>query len=172
MTNDNWNATLASLQTAYQEAEVFERFTPPAGEFDCYISNVKSGLSKKSTPENPCPYWIVQAELTNGLDEDGNSLEGKTFDFAIYSGNPKSLGRMKEFASRLAGYPVHDIIEASNLITSAMGTVSMRILVTKAPKADGSGYWTNYRILDLQHMTDADADSGAQDPETSDAPQA
>jgi hypothetical protein len=153
VTADNWNSTLAALQQAYQESEAFSKWAPPAGEFDCFISNIKKGMAKKSTPTDPQPYWIVQAEIMNGMDEEGNDLTGKTFDYAIFMRN--SFGKMKEFASRIAGCTISNISEADNIISGAQGNISLRILVSKTPKQDGSGEWTNFKILDIHPLESA-----------------
>lgn len=149
--NENWNEVLAQFQKSYAEAKPFDKFDPADGTYTCYISDLKTGKSKKTGQ----PYWAIQGTLVDGTSETGDSLTGQTFDLAFFS--PKMFGMFKSFALKL-----NDGIEPSTLVeleSVVKNSIASKLLTINVTHREYQGTMrTNIEILDVAPMADGTID--------------
>lgn len=145
---EQFQQLLEAHNEAYKNAEEFGSWTPPAGTgYTAIVTECRTGITK-----NGAPYYALDAEMLDGNDEDGNSLEGNKTTVAFHQVNDKGLSGLKTSARILNGAPVNDLVVADTVLRGATGKV-VRFDVTPG-KTDPTRRFP--RLTDLVDSTPAE----------------
>lgn len=145
----DYAAIVAKYSDPYANAEEFSDWVPPVGEYTAIVDAVRSGALK----DGGHPYWSVNAKLADGVDENGESAEGKKFQLAFLSLSPGREGLFKSFVKSINGGQSEDDLGAAiQLVNGLAGTV-----VRVAVKLDKTGKYKNAYIQEVLASEEAPA---------------
>jgi hypothetical protein len=120
---EQWRAKLKQFNETYQKTEVQDRWMPDDGEYTCVVESVDAREFEKNGKE--CIGWSIMARLLDGVDSQGNSLEGRVFQLAFATAvkDEQAYG-VKAFAKGLAGGEAPaDLPAAAEVIENSIGKV-------------------------------------------------
>lgn len=157
----NFEQLLAEHNQNFAEAEVFDNWMPPDGEYVVSLVKLATGSTKKEGGD--FVWWRLTGRIEDVQDE---KLNGREFSAGYFTS--KAFGILKGAVKTLAGKLVHDLGEAHLILEAAIGKV-VRVKIDTGPGkgANAGKDFTNCYIQEvLDTTTEATSAEGAVDVET------
>ena len=150
----NFEQLLAAHNEEFKEAEVYNNWMPPDGE---YIASLIKLTSDSTTKDGKDLIWW---RLTGRIEHPGDEqLNGKEFSVGYYTS--KAFGILKGAVKVLAGDVIHDLAEAHIVLEASIGKV-IRVKVDTRP-GKGANAGKEFTNCYIQEVIDASAET-AGDP--------
>jgi hypothetical protein len=116
VSTQDWNEMLKKHSEAFNKAQVSNNWMPPDGEgYHGKLVGLRTGFTKPKNGKPSVPYWSVEVEMLDGVDAEGNELEGRTFS-EFFGAFDNTVGIFKSFVSTLAGTVLNDLETADELL--------------------------------------------------------
>ncbi len=121
----------------FKEAEVFDNWMPPDGEYMVSLVKLTTGTAKKDGTD--IMWWNLRGRIEDVADEQ---LHGSEFTVGYYSS--KVFGILKGAAKTLAGRDIDDLAEANAVLEASLGGVVRVEVRTTRSRKDGRDYTNCY----------------------------
>jgi hypothetical protein len=137
----NFDDVLKQSTQAYKEAEAFDDWMPPDGEYTAVVTSYGEGVVAKET--DTFAWMKLQGKL---LTENDPELDGREFSLGYFT--TKALGILKGAVAKLGGSKLEcdDLKLASELLKRSVGTIVNIKVATTVNKKNHQEY-KNVRIL-------------------------
>lgn len=149
----NFEQMLAQHNQEFKEAEVFNNWMPPDGEYVVSLVKLDQGTSTKDGKDTI--WWKLIGRIEDVQDE---KLNGQEFSVGFYTS--KAFGILKGAVKTLAGDLINDLEEAHKVLEGSIGKIIRAKVSTKTAK-NGNDY-TNCFIQEVIETTTASAGEEAQ----------
>jgi len=127
---------LAAVSDEFANAEVFNDWRPPDGEYTAVVVGYSDGISTRGG--NKYAWWALNGRLLC----PGTELDEREFTIGPFRST--GLGFLKAAMSVLAGEKVNDVTQAEPILSAAVGKViNVRVRTTENDR----GTFTNTNIL-------------------------
>lgn len=144
----NFEQLLAQHNQDFKDAEVFNNWMPPDGEYIVSLTKLDKGSSTKDGKTTL--WWKLTGRIEDVQDE---KLNGEEFQVGYYSS--KAFGVMKGAVKTLAGQLVDDLDSAHQVLESSLGKIIKAKVTTKTSKKDGNDYTNCYIQEVINTVTEA-----------------
>ena len=141
----NFEQLLAQHNQEFKDAEVFNDWMPPDGEYIVSLVKLTSGASSKDGKD--LIWWNLKGRIEDVQDE---KLNGEEFTVGYYTS--KVFGILKGAIKVLAGREISDLAEAHTILEASIGLVIRAKVRTSRSRKDGKDY-TNCYILEVINTT-------------------
>ena len=163
----NFEQMLAQHNQEFKEAEVFDNWMPPDGDYIVSLVKLSHGSSTKDGKD--LVWWRLTGRIEDVQDE---KLNGKEFSVGYYTS--KAFGILKGAVKTLAGDLINDLGEAHAILEASLGQIIRAKVETRPGKGANVGKdFTNCYIQEVIETTasagqetqvDTQADVGLLDP--------
>jgi len=137
----NFEQMLAEHNQEFKEAEIFNDWMPPDGDYIVSLIKLNHGTSTKNNAG--LVWWNLRGRIEDVQDE---KLNGEEFTVGYYTS--KAFGIMKGAVKVLAGKEISDLAEAHTILEASLGKVATVRVRTSRSRKDGKDY-TNCFILNV-----------------------
>ena len=150
---------LADHNQEFQEAEVFNNWMPPDGEYIVSLVKLTTGTSKKDGAD--LMWWNLKGRIEDVQDEN---LNGQEFTVGYFTS--KVFGILKGAVRVLAGQDVNDLAEANTVLEASIGSVIRAEVRTSRSQKNGQDYTNCYikEVLVAEDTTSAEDVSNVATP--------
>lgn len=139
----NFEQLLANHNQEFKEAEVFDNWMPPDGEY--IVSLVKLTTGSLTKDGKDLIWWRLTGRIEDVQDEQ---INGKEFSVGYYTS--KAFGILKGAVKVLAGDIIHDLAEAHIVLKTSIGKVIRVKVDTRPGKGANAGKeYTNCYIQEV-----------------------
>lgn len=146
----NFEQLLASHNQEFKEAEVYNNWMPPDGEYIASVVKLTTGSSTKDGVD--LVWWRLTGRIEDVQDE---KLNGKEFSIGYYTS--KAFGILKGAVKTLAGQIIHDLAEAHIILEASIGKV-LRVKVDTRP-GKGANAGKEFTNCYIQEVIDTSAET-------------
>ena len=139
----NFEQMLAQHNQEFKEAEVYDNWMPPDGEYIVSLTKLAEGTSTKDGKD--LLWWRLTGRIEDVQDE---KLNGKEFSVGYYTS--KAFGILKGAVKTLAGDLINDLGEAHAILEASLGTIIKAKVATNPGKGANAGReFTNCYIQEI-----------------------
>lgn len=140
---------LAQHNQEFKDAEVFNNWMPPDGEY--IVSLTKLAHDTLSKDGKDLIWWRLTGVIEDVADAE---LHGKEFSVGYYTS--KAYGILKGAVKTLAGKVIQDLAEAHIVLESSLGKIVRVKVETRPGKGTNEGKnFTNCYIQEVMKTTEA-----------------
>ncbi len=152
MSDLNFEKLLGEYSAAFAEAETFDDWMPPEGEYITLVGKVKRGTYTKDSIE--VPFWRIGGQIQ---DPAMPEIDQKEYSLGYFT--PSSFRGMKTFVNAVTGEQINSLAEADKALDATEGLmIKTHVIETYSEKHKRN--FVNVKVLDvLPTYTDGIADA-------------
>lgn len=141
---------LEEIAEEFSQAEVFNEWMPPDGDYTVLITGYADGVSVKGNKKYA--WWRQDGRL---LVPGDPSLDEKDFTLGFYRST--AIGFLKQAMAVIAGRKIDDVRQAQPLLAGAVGWI---INIRKSTTSKDGVEYPRVKILNVVQRGEAQDDSG------------
>ena len=141
MSDLNFEKLLGEHSAAFSEAEAFDDWMPPEGEYITLVGKVKRGSYTKESIE--VPFWRICGQIQ---DPAMPEIDQKEYSLGYFT--PSSFRGMKTFINAVTGEQINGLAEADKALDSIEGLM-IKTHVVETYSEKHKRYFVNVKVLDV-----------------------